>query len=148
MKTRVAIVVSHPIQHFAPLYRALAKQPELELKVFFCSRIGLDSYFDPGFGVEFKWETNLLDGYDSEFLDRANEIKKHSFLGLRSGNLGAKLASYKPDVVQVYGYGYLVALQALLWCELHGVPALLMSDSELMHARPPHIRLAKRLVLP
>ncbi|MDB4990630.1 MAG: hypothetical protein JWN04_5808 [Myxococcaceae bacterium] len=148
MKTRIAIVVSHPIQHFAPLYRQLALQPDIELKVFFCSRLGLDAYVDPGFGVEFRWETNLLEGYESEFLDSASRLKSLNFWDAYSADLPARLDHFKPDVVQVYGYAHRIALQALLWCGLHRVPALLMSDSELVHSRPLPVRVAKRLVLP
>jgi hypothetical protein len=36
-KTRLAIVVSHPIQHFVHFYRAPAATEELEVKAFFCS---------------------------------------------------------------------------------------------------------------
>ena len=40
-KTRFALVVSHPIQHFTPFYRALAQCEGITLKVFFCCRVGL-----------------------------------------------------------------------------------------------------------
>jgi hypothetical protein len=45
--TRLAIVIYHPIQHFVPFYRAIAKERSIELKVFFCSRIGSETYHDP-----------------------------------------------------------------------------------------------------
>lgn len=148
MKTRVAIVVSHPIQHFTPLYRELARQQSLELKVFFCSRMGVDAYQDRDFGVAFKWEVDLLAGYPSEFLPGAGEVKEFGFWKVQSRDLWRYLDEFQPDVVQIYGYAQLLAWQALCWCQLRRVGTLLMSDSELVHERPPHVRAAKWLLLP
>ncbi len=47
-RRKLAVVISHPIQHFAPLFRDLAKQPELELRVFYCCDWGISQYADPG----------------------------------------------------------------------------------------------------
>jgi hypothetical protein len=77
--TRIAIVGSHPIQYFAPWFRALAAMSGMVLKVFFCSKWGAESYHDPKFGIEVKWDIPLLEGYDCEFLESGKEIKSHSF---------------------------------------------------------------------
>ena len=45
-KKRVAIVVSHPIQQFVHLYKALSNDDTIDLKVFFASSIGVKPYFD------------------------------------------------------------------------------------------------------
>lgn len=34
LKIKIAIVVSHPIQHFCPQYASFAKDDEIELKLF------------------------------------------------------------------------------------------------------------------
>ncbi len=49
---RLAILASHVIQYQAPLFRMLARQPEIELSVFFCSDWGAQGYHDEGFGLE------------------------------------------------------------------------------------------------
>ncbi len=67
---RIAAFLSHPIQHFSPLWRELAKREEVQLRVFYFSRHGVAKTFDPGFGREFKWDVDLLAGYESEFLPR------------------------------------------------------------------------------
>ncbi len=36
MPIRLAIIVSHPIPHFAPWHRELARISDIDLKVFFC----------------------------------------------------------------------------------------------------------------
>ena len=54
---RLAVVNSHPIQYFAPLYRRLAQEPDIDLTVYYCSRQGLETYKDAGFGgEEVRWD--------------------------------------------------------------------------------------------
>ena len=53
---RVAVVVSHPIQHFCPRYLSWAKLPNVDLKVFFASDYGLSTYGDAGFDRDVKWD--------------------------------------------------------------------------------------------
>ena len=65
---RVAFITSHPIQYQVPLFRLLASRQEIDLTVYFCSRWGLDSYRDPGFGQRIAWDVDLLSGYRHRFL--------------------------------------------------------------------------------
>jgi hypothetical protein len=46
---RLAALLTHPIQYFAPLSRTLAAQPGLELTVYYGSRRGMVPLVDPGF---------------------------------------------------------------------------------------------------
>jgi hypothetical protein len=55
---RLAFVTSHPIQYYAPLFRALAQR--LELVVFFAHRATGSDQSKAGFDVEFDWDVNLL----------------------------------------------------------------------------------------
>jgi hypothetical protein len=60
-RLRVGILVTHPIQYYAPWYRALAA--EVDLEVFFSHRQQPKGQADAGFGVAFEWDVPLLDGY-------------------------------------------------------------------------------------
>ena len=68
MEHKLAILTSHPIQYQAPLFRELAKNPEINSTVLFCSKQGISKKKDPGFGIDFKWDIPLLDGYNYKFL--------------------------------------------------------------------------------
>jgi hypothetical protein len=65
---RLAILNSHPIQYFAPLYRRSARESEIDLTIYYCSRQGLAEHVDPDFGVSVQWDVPLLEGYESRFL--------------------------------------------------------------------------------
>jgi glycosyltransferase involved in cell wall biosynthesis len=141
-KTRLAVIVSHPIQHFVPYYRAIAADPAFDLCVFYCSRIGLESYFDHQMNSQIKWGMDMLGGYQSRFLDEAPQIVTTGFFALDNPSMHRALAELRPEAALLFGYGSMSQLRALAYCRLNRVPALLMGDSELKRRRP----LAKRLV--
>ena len=65
---RLAYLVSHPIQYQAPLLRRIAREPDIDLTVFFGSDFSLRAYRDEGFGVDVAWDTPLTEGYKHVFL--------------------------------------------------------------------------------
>ena len=50
--TRLAYLVSHPIQYQAPLLQRIAGDPDIDLHVLFMSDFSLRTYEDLGFGCE------------------------------------------------------------------------------------------------
>ena len=72
---RIAIVVSHPIQHFCPMYASWAKNKNVKLKVFFASNIGVTSYRDENFEREIKWGNLYLEDFDHVFLNGNKTLK-------------------------------------------------------------------------
>ena len=58
----LAIVATHPVQYYAPLYRVLAREPGLELKVFY-HHLPCDRDQGVEFGKPFQWDVDLLSGY-------------------------------------------------------------------------------------
>lgn len=147
-KSRFAIVVSHPIQHFTPFYRALARCEGIALKVFFCCRVGIDPYFDREMNTEIAWNMDLLSGYDHMFLPEASDIPRVGPLEISNPSIGEQLAEFNPEVVLTHGYNQLTLLLALWWCRRNKVPAMLIGDSELLHQRRVGVRFAKRVLLP
>jgi glycosyltransferase involved in cell wall biosynthesis len=145
---KVAIIVSHPIQHFVFLYKGLAKRPELEVKVFFASNIGVKPYFDKDMAVTIAWNIDLTGGYDHTFLPEADTITETGFKAINNPSIWAELDNFKPDVVQLHGYAQLTLLRALLWCKLHRIPALLWTDSSLLFKRSAFKSALKKLLLP
>ena len=135
MKPKLAIVATHPIQHFCPLYRELASRSEFDLEVIFASRQGTEPYFDSGFNRVISWERPLLDGFESHFLRTPHQVWSH-------------LNRIAPTAVQVYGYAHPIARHALLWAKLSRRRVLMVTDSELLRPRRVAVRAAKRAILP
>jgi len=144
---RIAIIVSHPIQYFAPWYRALAAIPGVVLKVFFCCKWGADAYHDRDFGVEVKWDIPLLDGYDWEILKSRKKIKSRNFWTMNNPNVGDALQRFHPEIVEIHGYAYLTNWRAVHWCNRNRIPVMLYSDSNAAAKRALWKRAAKAVVV-
>ncbi len=67
--TSLAVVVSHPIQYYAPIFRELARR--VDLHVFYGQSLSPDQQARAGFGSPFEWDVDLLSGYQSTFLHNA-----------------------------------------------------------------------------
>ena len=147
-KARVAIVVTHPIQHFVPFYRGLSLQPDLDLCVFFGSRVGLDEYFDVEMNASFKWEMDLTSGYRHVFLPGAERIKSSSFFEMNNASVTRALKDFAPDVLVLYGYSTVMTLWTIAIALMRRTPILMISDSELLRGRAATVGGLKRWVLP
>ena len=131
-KPRLALVVSHPIQHFVPFYRYIAAAGDVELTVLFCSDIGVRPYHDDEMGVTIAWRMPLTEGYPHRFLPEAAQITTTGFRDVDNPSVGPALDAIEPDAVLLYGYSQLTQLRALRWCRRKRVPALMISDSTLI----------------
>src|SRR5580698_6191531 len=77
---RMAIVVSHPIQHFCPQYVSLSGQDNIHVKVFFGSSLGYKSYVDKNFEKEITWNNLELEKIDHTFLNGNAVVPVNSHL--------------------------------------------------------------------
>lgn len=145
---RFVIVVSHPIQYYAPFYRALTTHTRMNVHAIFASRIGLRALTDRDMGVAIAWKTDLLGGYSHEFLPEAETITHSGFWNVDNPSVVHALNRAKPDVVLLHGYSNLTTLRALAWCRANGVPVLMISDSSLHIGTAPTARVAKAAFLP
>ena len=133
---KLAVLNSHPIQYFAPLYRRIAQEPDIELTVYYCSRQGVDSYKDPGFGVEFKWDIDLLEGYHHKFLPNVRSAKTvRGPLSLINPAITSELSREKHDALWVFGHKYATNMIAVLSSKFLGVPILMRAETHLLLAR-------------
>ena len=74
--TRIAVLNSHPIQYFAPLYAYLNAAPDLDVTALYLSDFSIRGGKDAGFGRDVKWDVDLLAGYRSVFLGEAARTRE------------------------------------------------------------------------
>ena len=113
---RLAVLNSHPIQYFAPLYRRIAQSPDIDITVYYCSRQGLDSgYVDPGFGRAIAWDVPLLEGYRHKFLRNLwGDLGVKSFLGLLNPGIISEIRRGHFDAIILHGHNFATNMLALL----------------------------------
>ncbi len=144
--TRLAIVLSHPVQYYSPWFRSLRANTPLCFKVFYLWEFGVRETRDPQFAAAFKWDVDLLSGYDSEFVpNRSPTPGTEHFRGLDNPQLCARLAEWAPGAVLLFGYNWLSHQRAIWWARWHGIPLLFRGDSHLLGRG--QLSLSRRLLL-
>jgi glycosyltransferase involved in cell wall biosynthesis len=143
---KIAIVVSHPIQHFCPMYASWAKNPNIRLKVFFASNLGATSYIDKDFGREIKWGNLYLDQFDHCFLNGNKTLGIDSKLD--APNIEEYLNNFAPQLLIHYGYIYPFTKRLRNWALKNKVKIGYISDSENRHKKHILKSIAKKIVLP
>jgi len=143
----LAVVTSHPVQYYAPLFRELARR--VDLTVFYGHRATAEDQARAGFGVGFEWDVDLTTGFHSIFLDnRARHPGLARFSGIDTPQIGQRLSEGRFDAVLLIGWHKKFLVQALVAARRLGIPALMRGDSQLGTARSLLVRLAKELVYP
>jgi glycosyltransferase involved in cell wall biosynthesis len=145
---RLAIIVSHPIQYYVPLYRRLATSTDLCIRVFFTWHAAETAKHDPGFGKEVAWDIPLTEGYEHELVENtaANPGSRH-FWGIRNPKLIGRVIQWQPDAVHITGYAYASHLNAIRGFQRRGIPILFRGDSHLLDQRRDRRWLLKKTLL-
>lgn len=143
MKPKIALVVSHPIQHFCPQYASLARAQNWDFKAFFVSRLGVDAYHDKQFGKTVKWSNLYLDEFEHEFVyDKAFPVEAET----ETPGLLESIQAYAPDVVITYGYKHHFQRRVKKWAKATNAKVYYISDSEFNHRENPIKKIAKWLL--
>src|ERR1700741_2256306 len=121
MSLRIGFLISHPIQYYTPIFRALAGL--CDLTVFFAHRQTAEQQASAGFGVAFEWDIDLLSGYRSKFLDNVSRHPStEHFPGCDTPGIAREIAEGRFDAFVVPGWALRASLQAARACRLAGVP--------------------------
>jgi len=147
-RRKLAIVTTHPVQYYAPVFRALAESAEIDPRVFYTwSQAEDPRMFDAGFGVTVAWDVPLRAGYAHQFVaNRAKHPGPDRFSGIRNPTLIAEIEAWGAEAVLVYGWNKLAHLQALRHFKSR-VPVFFRGDSTLLDPRSPWRSALRRVFL-
>lgn len=144
---RLAILSSHPVQYYGPLFRELAGR--LDLHVFFAHQPTAQQQGQPGFGEAFQWDIDLTSGYSHSFLpNRAARPGTDNFWGCDTPGVGAELRAGRFDALLVLGWHLKSMVQGALAARRLGVPVMVRGDSQLSTQRSPTKRIVKAALYP
>jgi glycosyltransferase involved in cell wall biosynthesis len=145
---RLAIVTSHPIQYYAPLFRLLAKEPGIELKVYYTwSQSQQGAKFDRDFGKMIDWDIPLLDGYPYEFVNNTSKDPGvHHFKGIINPDLNNKITEWNPDFLMIIGWNFRSHFSAMRHFKGR-IPVLFKGDSTLLDEKPGVKKVLRRIFL-
>ena len=129
---KLAIITTHPVQYYAPVFKLMAQSNKVNLKVFYTWGEDSVNKFDPGFSKKIEWDIPLLEGYPFEWVkNSAVDPGTHHFGGIENPNLINDLNLWKPDAILVYGWGFKSHLKVLRYFK-NKVPIYFRGDSTLL----------------
>ena len=130
---KLAIISTHPIQYYAPVFKLLHERGQVELKVFYTWGEDSQKSHDPGFNKTVKWDISLLDGYPYEWAKNTSTTPgSHNFKGIVNPELPQQIEAYKPDAILIYGWAYSGHLKAIRYFK-NKVPVFFRGDSTLLN---------------
>ena len=129
---KLAIVTTHPIQYYAPMFKLLTMRGNIDIRVFYTwGEKALDKY-DPGFDKKIEWDIPLLEGYPYEWVENTSaKPGSHHFRGIINPHLINQIRKWQPDAVLFYGWAYHSHLKAMRYFK-NKVAVLFWGDSTLL----------------
>lgn len=144
---RLAVVTSHPIQYYAPLFRHLATR--VDLQVFFAHRPTGRDQAQAGFNQAFEWDVDLLSGYPNTFLNNVSRTPSlDAFGGCDTPEVGERLRAGRFDALLVLGWYLKTFVQAIVAAKRAGIPVMVRGDSQLSTPAGAAKRVVKRVIYP
>ncbi|AZQ66749.1 glycosyltransferase [Silicimonas algicola] len=142
-----AVVSSHPIQYYAPLFRELARR--IDVQVFYLHQVTAHDQAEAGFDLGFEWDVDLLSGYESSFLENA-AIRPglHHFRGVSTPGIAAALKQGRFRAVLLTGWHLWGYAQAIMSAKRLGIPVMVRGDSQLQTKRSFAKRATKAVAYP
>jgi glycosyltransferase involved in cell wall biosynthesis len=128
---RLAVVTTHPIQYYAPVFKLLNERGKISLTVFYTAGKNKDGY-DPGFDQEVEWDIPLLEGYSYEWAENtAKKPGSHHFNGVITPGLIGQIDALRPDAILVIGWSYHSHLRVIRHYK-NKIPVYFRGDSTLL----------------
>ncbi|MDO3627487.1 glycosyltransferase family 4 protein [Mucilaginibacter sp. BT774] len=130
---KLAIVTTHPIQYYAPIFRLLTERRKIAIKVFYTWGSVDQRKFDPGFDKTIDWDIPLLTGYAYEFVQNtSSDPGSHHYKGIINPNLIREIKEWSPDGILVFGWAYHSHLSVIRHFK-GKVPVYFRGDSTLLN---------------
>ncbi len=126
---RIAFLTSHPIQHQAPLFRALVAAGA-DVTVFMnWEAAARKPVFDKEFGRAIQWDTPILTGYRYKFLRNFSPRPSSEFWGQINPGIIKEVWTGRYDALAVFGWNAFTNWLAFAAAILSGTPLILRAET-------------------
>ena len=127
---RLAVLITHPVQYFRPVFAALADDPAIELRVFFGCDHGVKPSFDPDFGVHFAWDCSPTEGFELAWVSHRPlaDLSRWPAAVPLALKTCRQIRRFHPDAVLVFAYTPAFITVSTLLLRLAGLRLLLRAD--------------------
>ena len=152
MKEKLGVLITHPIQYFQPVFEELSKNSEINTKVFFGCKAGLNEYYDEEFKKRISWNSNPTRGFESECLTNAANISElRGIKGCWKGIQAAReIIKWDAEYVLIFAYTPTFITVATVWLRVFSQKSLILRADATDGAfrRNKFKKLARNILLP
>ncbi|MFB6212412.1 MAG: glycosyltransferase family 4 protein [Candidatus Magasanikbacteria bacterium] len=131
MKNKLAILTSHPIHVQAPLFRKLENTDQIDLTVYFCWNQEKEKFYDEQFGLEYKWDVPVYEGYTYKHLFNLSPKPSSKFSGQINPGIVKEIIQNNYEAVIIFGWNSITNWLAAIACFITNTPLLIRSESPL-----------------
>lgn len=129
-KVKLAVLVTHPVQYFQPVFKELSAQPGIDLLVVYACNHGLTHSYDPDFQSDIAWDSDVISGFRSTFLSHYKLSSLSSFfpsfcLAFKASRV---ISDFNADFTLVYSYTPVFISLSTLILKLSGKHLYLRAD--------------------
>lgn len=149
-KLKMFIYVGNPVQYHAPIFRALAKEKDIESLVMFGDDIGLRQFYSKEFQSYIQWDVPLLDGYQSKFFKNLASKSSKGFFSRINFGMFVFIVKKRPDVVLLHGYDTMSSIIVFIAAKVVGSKILWRGEAAIRPESRQSLakKIAKRFLLP
>ncbi len=128
MKEKLGVLITHPIQYFQPVFEELSKNREVDTRVFFGCKAGVNQYYDEEFEKLISWNSSPTSGFESQFITKGTNIGAlRGIAGCWKGIQAAReIIKWGADNVLVFAYTPTFITAATLWLKIFGQKSLIL----------------------
>lgn len=143
-RARVCIVVQYPIHYHLPLYRALARDPDIAFEVLFMQSAWSSSGYEPDVGAVVDWGLPMLEGYDYEVFPNVSPRRDgDGFWKYVNPKLIRRVATGPWDTVYVHGHHHFTHIAVIATARLAGKRVVIRTETNNLGYRPRRVRLIR-----
>jgi glycosyltransferase involved in cell wall biosynthesis len=133
---KLAVIITHPIQYYSPLFKLINERDKIRLKVFYTWSQSEKTVYDEKFGREIKWDIPLLDGYDYTFVKNTSKNPgSGTFRGVINPTLISEIENWQADALLVFGWNHQSHFKAMRYFK-GKIPVYFRGDSTLIDEKP------------
>jgi glycosyltransferase involved in cell wall biosynthesis len=144
---KLAIILTHPIQYFSPLFKLLTERGVIQIKVFYTWPQAVKGFKDKDFGKQIEWDIPLLDGYNYALVKNTSKNpSSKTWRGINTPSLINEVNAYNPDAIMVFGWKLKSHFQLMRYFKGR-IPIWFRGDSNLLDEQPGIKTKLRRLIL-
>ena len=146
-RKKIMFCAQHPVAYHTGIYQEFTSDKRIDTFVAYYSRMGVDAYFEPEFGVKISKKIDLLDGHRYTVLKNIGTNAVSGFFSRINPSIVRTIIIEKPDLIIIHGYSTFTDILALITAGMFRIDIAMKGEAVLRNDQNPFKQLIKKVVL-